>query len=192
MKHKSPISEAYNYIHTSKGKNDEIYTNSYAVEPLLEFLKPYKNKIIWCPFSTEESEFVKVFQENGFNVVFSHIKYGQDFYLYEPKEWDVLIDNPPFTGKRFIIERALSFKKPFALLLPLPCLNDKYPKNLFYEQGKDLQLLMFDERMTFKNQLGKKEEKINFSSAYFCWNFLPGQIILSDFKKRKQGGVLLP
>ena len=48
------------YIRTSKGKNDECYTYRYAVEPLLEFLEPYRNKTIWCPFDTEESEFVKV------------------------------------------------------------------------------------------------------------------------------------
>lgn len=51
---------------------------------------------------------------------------------------------------------------------------------------KDLQILMFPERMTFKNQAGKKEEKINFSSAYFCWNFLPKDIVIRDFTNRKQ------
>lgn len=176
----------YNFIHTSAGKNDECYTYRYAVEPLLEFLEPFRNKIIWCPFSTIESEFVKVLQENNYKVVYSHIEYGQDFYNYEPKHFDLIIDNPPFTGKRYIIERALSFNKPFALLQPLPCLNDKYPKNLFYEQDKDMQILMFDRRMTFKGQLGQKAEKINFSSAYFCWNFLPVQIIIRDFNSVKQ------
>jgi hypothetical protein len=40
--------------------------------------------------------------------------------------------------------------------------------------------------MTFKGQEGKKAEKINFSSAYFCWNFLPKQTIIRDFTNRKQ------
>ena len=172
----------YNFLHTSDGKNDECYTQRYAVEPLLEFLEPFRNKIIWCPFDTEESEFVKVLQENNYKIVNSHIKYGQDFYTYEPEKFDLIVSNPPFTNKRHIIDRALSFNKPFALLQPLPCLNDKYPKNLFYEQGKDMQILMFDKRMTFK----AKEEKINFSSAYFCWNFLPKQIIMRDFSNRNQ------
>jgi len=57
--------------HTTKGKNDECYTQRYAVEPLLEFLEPFRNKTIWCPFDTEESEFVKVLQENNFSVIFS-------------------------------------------------------------------------------------------------------------------------
>jgi len=170
----------YNFIHTSSGKNDECYTQRYAVEPLLEFLEPFKNKIIWCPFDTEESEFVKVLQENNFKVVFSHIDNGQDFYNYEPEEWDLILSIPPFTGKKEIFARALSFNKPFALIMTVAWLNDRAPMKLFAE--KDLQLLMFDERMTFKNQTHGKQ--INFSSAYYCWNFLPKQIIVRNFKSQ--------
>ena len=84
------------------GNNDECYTPQYAVLPLLEFLKPFKNKIIWCPFDKEESEFVKVFKSSGYNVVFSHIDDGQDFYKYEPEKWDLIVSNPPFTNKKAI------------------------------------------------------------------------------------------
>lgn len=111
------------HIHLSKGKNDECYTKRYAVEPLLPYLEQFRDKIIWCPFDKDDSEFVKVFQENGFNVVYSHIDYGQNFFLYEPDAWDVLISNPPFTNKTQIFERALSFKKPFALLMSILWLN---------------------------------------------------------------------
>lgn len=169
-----------NFIYVSKGKNDECYTERYAVEPLLEFLEPFRNKIIWCPFDTEESEFVKVFQENNYNVVFSHIETGQNFYHYQPKKFDLIISNPPFTGKRFIFERALSFNKPFALIMTLEWLRDSAPTELF--RDKELQLLLFEKRMTFKGQ----GNKINFSSAYYCWNFLPKQIIIRDFSNRNQ------
>jgi len=186
MKKQSPC----NFIHASQGKNDECYTERYAVEPLLEFLEDYsfelckackKNwfphwkPIIWCPFDTEESEFVKVFQENGYRVEFSHIKYGQDFFSYEPKEWDIMISNPPWTGKRYIVRRALSFNKPFALLLPITWLNDAAPHEEF--EGKDRQELNFKKRMQFKNYSGK----INYLSVYYCWNFLPKQIVTRDF-----------
>lgn len=56
-------------------------------------------------------------------------------------------------------------------------LNDAAPKQLFKE--KDLQLLMFQERMKFKNN-GAIDNKITFSSSYFCWNFLPKQIIMES------------
>lgn len=174
-----------NPAYSSRGKNDEAYTYRYAVEPLLEFTEQFRDKIIWYPFDTEESEFVKVFQENGYNVVFSHIDKGQDFFNYEPKKWDLIISNPPFTGKKEIFKRALSFNKPFCLLMTLTWLNDKAPMSLF--KGKDLQLLMFEERMIFGNQ---PKNKINFSSAYFCWNFLPKQIIISNFQNRNQMKLL--
>lgn len=165
------------FLFTSQGKNDECYTHRYGVEPLLEFLPRFKDKIIWCPFDDEESEFVKCFKENGYRVVDSHIKTGQNFYFYEPEEWDLIISNPPFTNKKEIFKRAIGFNKPFCLLMSLTWLNDSTPKKLFRNKG--LQLLMFEERMTFK---GQEKNKINFSSAYFCRDFLPEQIIIRDFK----------
>lgn len=153
----------------STGKNDECCTPRYAVEPILKYVP--KNKIIWCPFDTEESEFVKVLTESGFKVVFSHICYGQDFYKYEPKKWDIIISNPPFTNKKQIFERCLSFDKPFALIMTNTWLNDSAPKKLF--KDKDLQLLMFDKRIQYNNN-----NKITFSSSYYCYNFLPKQIIM--------------
>lgn len=155
----------------SKGSNDENYTPRYAVLPLLKFIP--KDKVVWCPFDTRESEFVKVLQDNNIKVICSHIDTGQDYYNYEPKEWDMMISNPPFTKKRLIFERALKFGKPFALLMTNTWLNDSAPKQLF--KDKDLQLLMFDKRIDFDGQ-----KKITFSSSYYCYNFLPKQIIMEE------------
>lgn len=166
------------YIHTSKGANDECYTPRYAVEPLLEFMPKFKDKIIWCPFDKEESEFVKVFRENGYNVINSHIEQGQDYFEYEPEEWDVMISNPPFTSKSKIFQRAINFNKPFCLLNTVLWLNDAPPTKLF--KNYELQLLMFVDRMTFKNQ--RQDKKINFKSIYYCHDFLNKQIEIRDFK----------
>ena len=172
------------FLYTSEGNNNECYTPRYGVEPLLEFMQPYKEKIIWCPFDDENSEFVKVFKEKGFKVVYSHIKYGQDYFNYEPDEWDLIISNPPFTNKREIFNRAINFQKPFCLLMSLTWLNDAAPKQLFKDVG--MQLLMFEERLQFLNQ---PKQKINFSSAYFCRDFLPEQIIIRSFKSINQGSL---
>ena len=162
----------------SAGKNDECLTPDYGVKPILKYIP--KNAIVWCPFDTEESEFVKQITANGNKVIHSHINNGQDFYTYEPKEhWDCIVSNPPFTAKREIFERALSFNKPFALIMSNTWLNDSAPKQLF--KNKDLQLLMFEQRMKFKNN-GKVQNKITFSSSYFCYNFLPKQIIMDTLE----------
>ena len=113
----------------SAGRNDECYTPRYGVYPILKYLN--KEQIIWCPFDTKESNFVKILKEEGYQVVHSHIKNGQDFYEYEPEQWDVIVSNPPFTNKRKIFERCLSFNKPFALIMSNTWLNDSAPKKLF-------------------------------------------------------------
>lgn len=161
-----------NEVLWSGGNNDERYTKPYAVKPILKYIP--KNAVVWCPFDTEKSEFVRQISKTN-RVIASHIKDGKDFYNYEPTEkWDCIVSNPPFTNKRKIFERALSFGKPFALIMSNTWLNDSAPKILFAE--KDLQLLMFDRRMEFDN--APSEKRITFSSSYYCWNFLPKQIIM--------------
>jgi len=164
----------------SAGSNDECYTPSYGVEPILKYIP--NGTTVWCPFDKDDSEFVKQISKIN-DVVHSHIEDGLDFYEYEPDKWDVIISNPPFTKKRQIFERALSFKKPFALIMSNTWLNDSAPKQLF--KDKDLQLLMFDKRMRFNLPNGESNNKITFSSSYYCWNFLPKQIIMEQLKVEK-------
>lgn len=161
----------------SQGTNDECYTPKYAVLPIVKYLP--KDKIIWCPFDKEDSEFVITLSEQGYKVIKSHIDEGKDFYTYEPKEWDIIVSNPPFTNKRKIFERALSFNKPFALIMSNTWFNDSAPKQLFMK--KDLQLLMFDKRIKFLNN-GIVNNKITFSSSYYCYDLLPKQIIMENLK----------
>ena len=159
----------------SEGNNDECYTPYYAVIHILKYIP--KDAIVWCPFDTEESQFVKQISKTN-HVEYSHIDNGQDFFQYEPYDWDIMLSNPPFTDKRKYFERALSFNKPFALIMTNTWLNDSAPKQLF--KDKDLQLLMFDKRMKFIRPDGRDNDKITFSSSYYCWNFLPKQIIMEE------------
>lgn len=136
----------------------------------------YEYNTIRCPFDTKESNFVKLLKEEWFDVTYSHIDNWQDFFEYEPEKWDIIISNPPFTNKRKIFERALSFGKPFALLMSNTRLNDSAPKQLF--KDKCLQLLMFDKRIEYN-----WNKKITFSSSYYCWNMLPKQIVMEYITK---------
>ena len=109
---------------------DEVYTPFYAVEPLLEFVP--KDKVIWCPFDEEWSAYYQMFTENGYKVIRSSIGDNQDFFTYEPDEhWDILISNPPFSKKDKVLERAFSFNKPFALLLPANSIQGKKRFEIF-------------------------------------------------------------
>lgn len=46
-----------NEILYSNGNNDECHTPSYAVTPIIEYIP--KDAIVWCPFDTSKSSFVK-------------------------------------------------------------------------------------------------------------------------------------
>ena len=159
----------------SNWNNDEWYTPEYAVKTILEFIP--KDKIVWCPFDTKDSEFVKQISMTN-KVVFSHINSWKSFFEYEPTHWDIIISNPPFTKKRAFFERALNFNKPFALIMTNTWLNDSAPQQLF--KDKNLQLLMFDKRIKFFHPDWRDNRKITFSSSYYCWNFLPKQIIMKE------------
>jgi len=160
----------------SADANDECYTPDYAVQAILEYI-PH-DAIVWCPFDTHESEFVIQIRKTN-KVVYSHIKDGKDFFNYEPKKWDMIISNPPFSNKRLFFERALSFNKPFALIMTNTWLNDKFSKWVYHEAKREMQLLMFDKRIHFLNNKTVKKNT-TFSSSYFCCDFLPKQIILKE------------
>ena len=163
----------------SAGKNDECYTPAYAVQPILEYIP--KDAIVWCPFDTTDSEYVKVLTAAGIDTVASHIADGRDFFEYEPEHYDCIVSNPPFTNKRAFFQRALDLSKPFALLMANTWLNDRAPMQLFAERG--LQLLLLDKRTEFIQPDSKTSGKITFSSSYYCCDFLPRDIVIRTIDK---------
>ena len=58
----------------SGGRNDECYTPAYGVAPIIKYIP--KNAVVWCPFDTDDSEFVKQITANGNRVIASHIGKG--------------------------------------------------------------------------------------------------------------------
>ena len=151
------------------GNTDEWYTPIEAVWPINDIiLKFYRNPIVWCPFDTEQSEFVKRFKEAGCKVEFSHIDNGQDFFTYEPKKWDVLVSIPPYSKRNEILKRAFSFKKPFALLMNTNGLFDSaFRYDLF--RNNEFTLFYLKGRVNYMKEYGKKEKSSPpFQSAYIC------------------------
>ncbi len=158
--------------------NNEFYTPEYVVEHITEYVP--KDAVIWCPFDTKDSHFVKVLSRTN-KVLYSHIADGCDYYETNPDGWDIMISNPPFQGKKQIFERALEFGKPFALLMTLQWLNDAAPHRIWPSAGKDLELLTFDKRIHYLNGItGDVEKKTTFSSAFYCSDFLPKQIVMKE------------
>jgi hypothetical protein len=162
----------------ANGSGDEHLTPAYAVAPIIKYIP--QDAIIWCPFDLPSSNFVIEIGKTH-QVVSSHISAGQDYYSYEPEHWDIMVSNPPFTKKRKIFERALSFNKPFALLMSMTWLNDNAPVKLF--ENRDLQLLMLDKRIHFINADGTVNDRPTFACGYYCVDLLPKQIIMGKLEK---------
>lgn len=160
-------------------RNDERYTPPLLVEPILRFILP-KSKI-WCPFDTEDSEFVIGLSQAGHHVIYSHLWDGKDFFTFEPAEYDYVISNPPFSAKKEVLTRLYALGKPFAMLINLECLNYQEIGKLFYEHDSDLQLLIMTKKVSFDGQTA------SFNTSYFCRNMLPRDILFYDLPHNNTG-----
>ena len=172
------INKGYLTAKTNK-ESDEYFTPKEAVLPLLDYLNKDKYKTIWCPFDTADSEYVKIFKENGFNVIATHIDNEQNFFYYEPNiSYNIIISNPPFSCKDDILKRLYELNKPFAILFPLPTLQGQKR----FQYLKDTQALIFDKRINFYQDVEhtKRSTGVAFASIYICKNFLPEKLIFKE------------
>ena len=175
-----PINKGYLTAKTDKA-SDEVYTPAYAVQPLIKYIKQFKESpIIWCPFDMSSSEYVKIFKQQGFTVIHSHIDEGKNFFYYEPEEeYDVIISNPPFSQKDNVLKRLYELDKPYAMLLPIPSLQGqaRFP---WMKDG--LQYLGFDKRINYYKDkaMTKTQDGVSFGSCYLCKDFLPKDLIIEE------------
>jgi len=164
-----------------KGKQfqvkDEYYTPRILVEPILKYVK--EDKIVWCPFDTDKSNFVIMLKEKGIKVIYGHISTGQDFFEYEPDNYDMIISNPPFSLKLKVLDRLYKLDKPFAMVLGLPILNYQEIGNFFLD--KQLQLLIVDKKVSFDGKTS------SFNNSYFCYNMLERDLMFHHLEHNNSG-----
>lgn len=156
----------------------EQWTPRYAVEIILPYIKHLKGKTIWLPFDTEDSWFYRILVENGFRVVCSHISNGQDFFEYEPEQWDVILSNPPYTNKTAFIKRADSLKKPWCFFIPINTFSDSI-LNAVFGDFSELTMLIPNRRTRFKNLATPeaKNAQPTFKAAYIGRRFFEKPVI---------------
>lgn len=161
--------------------NDEFYTPVYAIEPLIKYLKP--GSTIWCPFDTEESNFVKILG-GGNEVIHSHISEGKDFFKEPIPDCDYIISNPPYSLKGEVLKRLFEIGKPFAMLVGVVGLFESQKRfNMF--KDNDFEIMYFNKRVAYFKDYREQKPSLNppFSSVYVCHNILPKQIIFEEIKK---------
>lgn len=163
--------------------NDEFYTPTYAIEPIAKYLRP--NSLIWCPFDIEESNFPKLFDRLGHDVLRTHLDYGQDFFKLEcPSTVDYIISNPPYTVKGEVLERLFEIGKPFAMLLGVVGLFESQ-KRFDMFKNNDFEVMYLNRRVAYFKDYAEPKPSYNppFSSVYICQGILPKQIVFEEIQK---------
>lgn len=186
-KSKNKITKAFHYAN-----DDEWYTTKEDIQFFIDQAKIPKDKVIWCPFDLESSNFVTVFKKNGYKVISSHILTGGDFYKFKPKQhWDIIISNPPFKNKHNLLNRLLEFgtDKPWALIFGIQCLNSEKFCDML-QKFKRPQYIHLKRRMCFtKKHLNydiNNLQRPSFASMWVCNNLFKKDIQVwkgVDYKK---------
>jgi hypothetical protein len=118
------------------------------------------NVKIWSPFYCDGKQ-KEYFSEMGYDIIHE----DRDFFSYTP-EYDIIIDNPPFSKKKEILKRLKEIDKPFILIAPSMLLSYKY----FQEDYKDIQIIIPYKRINFKHlDSEKKNYSPPFASFFFCY-----------------------
>jgi len=144
-----------------QGSRDDFQTPPEALKPLLKYLKP--NWTIWeC--ASGEGNLVKEFKNKGFHVIGSDIHSGKDFLSWQPRPFDCIVTNPPFSLKQEFLERAYCLGKPFAFLLPLTTLETESRQKYFKHCG--VEIILFNKRINFITPDGNGDGSW-FASAWF-------------------------
>ncbi len=154
-----------------------------TIEPILEFLKDKKK--IWCPFDTEDSNFVKLLRERGHEVVATHISQGScgDFWNIEV-ECDAIVSNPPYSKKFELFDRLFKLRKPFAMLVNGTALfGSRARSDLF--SNNDFEMLNLLPRVEYFKDYNCQVScgSPPFQSIYVCSKLLPKQIMFKDMNK---------
>lgn len=162
--------------------NDEFYTPRYAVEPILKYI-PTGSKV-WCPFDTENSNFVKMLKESDYKVIHSHIEDGGDFFSSEPEEFDYIVSNPPYSIKAAVFERLFELGKPFGMLVGVVGLFESQKRfNMF--KDNQFEIMYMNKRISYFKSYEDPKPSLNppFSSVYLCSKMLPQQIVFEEIYK---------
>ena len=163
-------------------KNDEYYTPSYAIYPIMHRLKT--GSTIWCPFDTKDSNYVKVFENNGFKVIHTHIFDGQNFFEQETPECDYIISNPPYSLKTKVFEKLYEIGKPFAMLINFQGIFDHKDRFELFKNNR-VEMLWLSPRVNYIKQNDLNTTGVPFQSGYLCSGICDRQLEFEYLDKSK-------
>lgn len=158
---------------------DEYYTYAEDVKKILPYVRKF-NKI-WCPFDTEESNFVKELRADEHIVMNTHISNGEDFYGYleVPDGVECIVSNPPFSSRDAWLTKLYEFGLPFAMIMNF---NGIFDNRLRYDlfANNEFSLLIPKGRMKFARTDAESINSPNFQSIWICHKLTEERIVFLD------------
>ena len=153
---------------TSVCDSDNYMTPKSQWERIKDYIP--NDKKIWSPFYGDGKQ-KEYFKELGFEIIHE----DKDFFSYTP-DYDVIIDNPPYSKKREVFKRLKELDKPFIIICPSMMLQYKYFQEYFKEH---IQLIIPLKRINFEHMTNpKKNYTTPFGSYYFCYKMnLPKDLV---------------
>ena len=140
-----------------------------------EIIAPYvpKDKVIWSPFYCDGKQ-KEYFEEMGYDIIHE----DKDFFSYTP-DYDIMIDNPPFSKIKDICFKLKELDKPFILVCVSTLLLSKWFQKIFKDH---LQVIIPFKRPTFTHLTNpKKGYTPPFGVQYYCYKMdLPKDLIFID------------
>jgi hypothetical protein len=144
----------------SKNK-DNYNTTKECWGDILQFIN--KDTKLWLPFFNDGTAKIYL-DEMGYKNV---IHKNEDFFTYDISD-ALVIDNPPWSIKKDVINKLYQQKRPFALCLPLDTMERKYI--LKYKEGFQLVMPNKRHRLESKYKHLAKNPSPPFKCCWFCWN----------------------
>jgi hypothetical protein len=156
---------------TNDNENDNYATDKKGWEIIKDYIP--KDKIIWSPFYCDGKQ-KDHFKEMGFDIIHE----DKDFFSYVP-EYDIIVDNPPFSKMKDICIRLKELDKPFILVAFSKVILLKWFQRLF---KNDLQIIIPFTRPTFTHLTNsKKGYTPPFGVQYYCYKMnLPKDLIFIE------------
>ena len=141
-----------------KDKDSDNYATNKEGWELIKHLIP-KDKIIWSPFYCDGKQ-KEYFKEMGFSILHE----DKDFFEYTP-EYDLIIDNPPFSKLKDITKKLKELNKPFIIIAFPKVMLLKWFTDLFKDH---LQVIIPNKRPTFSHI---DKPKIGYTPPFGTWYF---------------------
>ena len=149
------------------GLRDHCQTPPYAILPLLQFLP--RDCVIWEP-AMGEGLLAQSLKAKGFKVITT----DNDFFDYEPDNYNIIITNPPFSLSQKWMQRCFELDKPWALLLKSEIIANQGIQKLFRKYGNP-EMVYPESRINFKMPLKGWATGAQFNTHWYTFGLNIGR-----------------